>query len=102
MTAHPHLGQMLRISEATLTHLHGVDTQNFTFLIFFGRIRYIRIQKDYQPTQPDARSCILTKTVHSLIGDFIKLSLKKADKVNIHSLVFSLRGRAGRNQSPVM
>jgi len=31
LTTHPHLGQMLRRSEATLTHLHGVDTQNFTF-----------------------------------------------------------------------
>jgi len=38
-------------------------------LIFFGRIRY-RLQKDYQPTQPDASSCILINTVYSLIGGF--------------------------------
>ena len=46
LTTQPHLGQMLKMSEATLTHFLGVDTQNFTFFYLLrstlesGALRY--------------------------------------------------------------
>ena len=76
LTTHQHPGQMLRMSEAT--HLHTSMVWTHKPLPFLSSsehtaVRYIRIQKDYQPAQPDASCLILIKTAYSLIGDFIKL-----------------------------